>query len=127
MSFSFFPLSLSLQVDHLTKKPKDGERCLREILSVLLENDISPFEVTQSGLVPSLLMFLTKPQLEGHEDIARESRVRTFLQVFMGCPRNQDSEDGPDSEATGNRRICMPPFFVLPFFFILYSLSLIHI
>ena len=51
---------LSLQVDHLTRKPKDGERSLREILSILHENDISPFEVTQSGLVPALLTFLTK-------------------------------------------------------------------
>ena len=51
---------LSLQVDHLTRKPKDGERSLREILSILHENDISPFEVTQSGLDPALLTFLTK-------------------------------------------------------------------
>ena len=100
--YAFF--LFQFQVDHLTKKPKDGERCLREILSVLLENDISPFEVTQSGLVPSLLMFLTKPQLEGHEDIARESRVRTFLQVFMGCPRNPDSDEGPDTEATSKEK-----------------------
>lgn len=48
------------QVDHLTRKPKDGERSLREILSVLHENDISPFEITQSGLVSSLLTYLTK-------------------------------------------------------------------
>ena len=52
---------LSAQVDHLAKKPRDGERCLREIQSILVENDISPFEVTQSGLVPSLLSYLTKP------------------------------------------------------------------
>ena len=38
---------LSAQVDHLTRKPKDGERSLKEILSILHENDISPFEVTQ--------------------------------------------------------------------------------
>ena len=36
---------LSAQVDHLTRKPKDGERSLKEILSILYENDISPFEV----------------------------------------------------------------------------------
>ena len=48
-------------MDHLAKKPRDGERCLREIQSILVENDISPFEVTQSGLVPSLLSYLTKP------------------------------------------------------------------
>ena len=36
------------QVDHLAKKPRDGERCLREIQSILMENDISPFEVSLS-------------------------------------------------------------------------------
>merc|ERR1719341_2145396 len=52
---------LSAQVDHLAKKPRDGDRCLKEIQSILVENDISPFEVTQSGLVPSLLAYLTRP------------------------------------------------------------------
>lgn len=79
-------------MDHLTRKPKDGERCLREILSVLHENDISPFEVTQSGLVPSLLTYLTAARIDGHEDVSREGRVRTFLQVRkeganVGCCR----------------------------------------
>ena len=32
-------------MDHLTKKPQNGERCLKEIQSILAENDISPFEV----------------------------------------------------------------------------------
>lgn len=89
---------LSAQVDHLTRKPKDGERSLREILSVLIENDISPFEVTQSGLVPSLLTYLTRLELEGHEDITRESRIRCFLHVFLGCPRHMDSEEPPDPD-----------------------------
>lgn len=89
---------LSAQVDHLTRKPKDGERCLKEILSILVENDISPFEVTQSGLVPALLLYLTKQDLEGHEEITRETRIRTFLHVFLGCPRMADSEETPDPE-----------------------------
>ncbi len=72
---------LSAQVDHLTRKPKDGERSLREILSILYENDISPFEVTQSGLVPALLTYLT--DLDDNE-IPRETRLRTFLHVFLG-------------------------------------------
>lgn len=84
-------------MDHLTRKPKDGERSLREILSVLHENDISPFEVTQSGLVPSLIAYLTKQDLNAgsaassssnqgstHEEITRETRIRTFLHVFLG-------------------------------------------
>ena len=89
---------LSAQVDHLTKKPKDGERSLKEILSVLFENDISPFEVTQSGLVPSLLTYLTKTGTEG-EEVPRETRIRTFLHVFMGTPRSLDSDEGPDPDA----------------------------
>ena len=57
---NFNILFVFLKVDHLTRKPKDGERSLREILLILHENDIWPFEVTQSGLVPALLTFLTK-------------------------------------------------------------------
>ena len=80
---------LSAQVDHLARKPKDGERSLREILSILHENDISPFEVTQSGLVPALLAYLTKtpstdPPMQ--DEIPRETRLRTFLHVFLNCP-----------------------------------------
>ena len=64
---------LSAQVDHLAKKPRDGERCLREIQSILVENDISPFEVTQSGLVPSLLSYLTKPDSNSGQGEASSS------------------------------------------------------
>ncbi len=76
---------------------------------MLLENDISPFEVTQSGLVPSLLTYLTKVDLDGsgstgsgggsvQEEVSREGRIRTFLHVFLGCPKSADSEDAPDPE-----------------------------
>ena len=110
---------LSAQVDHLAKKPRDGERCLREIQSILQENDISPFEVTQSGLVPSLLAYLTRPdndsashpqqpttqttshQAQDHE-VLRMTRVRTFLQVFLGCPKASDSMEPPDPDLTPN-------------------------
>jgi E3 ubiquitin-protein ligase TRIP12 len=98
---------LSAQVDHLTKKPQNGERCLKEIQSILVENDISPFEVYQSGLVLSLLTYLTKPdpdlthpshtitqthQARDH-DVGRMTRVRTFLHVFTGAPKSGDSDD----------------------------------
>jgi E3 ubiquitin-protein ligase TRIP12 len=75
-------------------------------LSILHENDISPFEVTQSGLVPALLTYLTKST--DLEEICRETRLRTFLHVFLGCPRVNDGdldlEEGgpqPDHEAAG--------------------------
>jgi len=108
---------LSAQVDHLAKKPRDGERCLREIQSILMENDISPFEVTQSGLVPSLLAYLTRPDSEpaasaqpaqtsshqAHEhEVPRMTRVRTFLQVFLGCPKAADSTEPPDPDLAAN-------------------------
>ena len=109
---------LSAQVDHLAKKPRDGERCLREIQSILVENDISPFEVTQSGLVPSLLSYLTKPdfstetsshsqqvttQTQGQDhEVLRMTRVRTFLTVFMGCSKNAETEKLPDIETVTN-------------------------
>merc|ERR1719315_461736 len=114
---------LSAQVDHLAKKPRDGDRCLKEIQSILVENDISPFEVTQSGLVPSLLSYLTKPdtttdqaavsrpqhsttQAAPHSgrgrEVLRMTRVRTFLQVFMGCPKASDSEETPDPDTVSH-------------------------
>ena len=99
---------------------QDGERSLREILSILHENDISPFEVTQSGLVPSLLTYLTTTTLavnqgtngggsggnggtgnNGHDqEITREVRLRTFMHVFFGTSRSADAEEtSPDPEA----------------------------
>ena len=104
----------------MAKKPKDGERCLREIQSILVENDISPFEVTQSGLVASLLIYLTRadstavvdpataalshpahpttPAQQEHE-VGRMTRVRTFLAVFLGCPKQADAEEAdPDPD-----------------------------
>ena len=64
-----------------------------------------PFEITQSGLVPSLLTYLTKDALEGHEEIKREVRIRTFLHVFLGCPRAVDSEELPDAEAAAKFQV----------------------
>merc|ERR1719228_2063889 len=111
---------LSAQVDHLAKKPRDGERCLREIQTILVENDISPFEVTQSGLVPSLLSYLTKPDQTQADSVShshhsttptsgsrgrevmRMTRVRTFMTVFMGCAKHVDTEDLPDTDSVSN-------------------------
>jgi len=103
---------LSAQVDHLTKKPQNGERCLKEIQSILVENDISPFEVCQSGLVASLLTYLSRPdnatlthpshnttQTSGRgRDVGRMTRVRTFLHVFVGSPKSVDAEVNLDPD-----------------------------
>jgi E3 ubiquitin-protein ligase TRIP12 len=103
---------LSAQVDHLTKKPQNGERCLKEIQSILVENDISPFEVCQSGLVASLLTYLSRPDnatlthpshtttpTSGQDhDVGRMTRVRTFLHVFVGAPKSVDAEVNLDPD-----------------------------
>ena len=45
------------------------------------------------------MIFSLQDTLEGHEEIKREVRIRTFLHVFLGCPRSLDSEELPDAEA----------------------------
>ena len=45
------------------------------------------------------MTFFSQDALEGHEEIKREVRIRTFLHVFLGCPRSLDSEELPDAEA----------------------------
>ena len=45
------------------------------------------------------MTLFSQDALEGHEEIKREVRIRTFLHVFLGCPRSLDSEELPDAEA----------------------------
>ena len=69
------------------------------------------FQVTQSGLVPALLTYLTKTSGTGTDpdEIPRETRLRTFLHVFLGCPKmtqsslneNSDLDPTPDLEVAG--------------------------
>ena len=82
---------------------------LRSIADVLSQNNVSPFELASSGLVTSLLAFLTSltSQAPVQRDVMaamasegayhplmstpsaadlREFRLRQFLHVFLGCP-----------------------------------------
>jgi E3 ubiquitin-protein ligase TRIP12 len=56
---------------------------LQEIRSVLMEGDISSFELIHSGLVTKLLAFLVS---NSDGDECRENRLRCFLHVFFGTP-----------------------------------------
>jgi len=77
--------------------------------------------VTQSGLVPSLLAYLTRPDSEpvtashpqqpttqttSHQardrEVLRMTRVRTFLTVFLGCPKATESIEPPDPDMVPN-------------------------
>ncbi len=58
------------------------EHCpLREICSIMKDSDVSPFEIIHSGLVNSLLQFLTVSDAR-----QRDHRLRRFLHVFLSCP-----------------------------------------
>lgn len=53
------------------------------IKNILLESDLSSFELIHSGLVKNLLQFLVSN--ENNEE-AREQNLRSFLNVFYGTP-----------------------------------------
>lgn len=56
---------------------------LRELRSVVVESDISSFEVNHSGLIGALLGFLT--DVDGYS-LSRDERLRWFIHVFAECP-----------------------------------------
>lgn len=53
---------------------------LQELRDILMESDISPFEVNHSGLIKSMLHFMSADQGQ------RDDRLRAFLHVFAGLP-----------------------------------------
>jgi E3 ubiquitin-protein ligase TRIP12 len=56
---------------------------LKELRSVVVESDISSFEVNHSGLIGALLAFLTE---ESGYRSPRENRLRSFVHVFADSP-----------------------------------------
>jgi len=56
---------------------------LKELRTIVMESDISSFEVNHSGLIGALLAFLTDDN--GYRT-PRESRLRAFIHVFADCP-----------------------------------------
>lgn len=60
----------------------DVLEALFELKTILLESDISPFEVNHSGLIKAMLNFMTSE--EGIVD--RDGRLRAFMHVLAGLP-----------------------------------------
>ena len=61
------------------------EHCLKaleELRNILLESDISPFEVNHSGLIKTMLNYMTNE----NGNVSRNDRLRMFLYVFAGLP-----------------------------------------
>lgn len=61
------------------------ENCLKaleELRNILLESDISPFEVNHSGLIKAMLNFMANE----NGNVSRNDRLRLFLNVFANLP-----------------------------------------
>ena len=56
---------------------------LEELRTIVVESDISPFEVNHSGLIGALLGFLVS---EDGYSTPRDQRLRSFIHVFANCP-----------------------------------------
>lgn len=55
---------------------------LEELRNILLESDISPFEVNHSGLIRAMLNYMTNE----NGNVSRNDRLRSFLYVFANLP-----------------------------------------
>lgn len=103
-------------IQQLEQEPNCAVEALREISRIVTESDISPFEVIHSGLVRCLLTYLTASENSNlsltHDgallttigglgsttengsltpvsiSTPRDTRLRNFLHVFLGCPLN---------------------------------------
>ncbi|XP_015911570.1 E3 ubiquitin-protein ligase TRIP12 [Parasteatoda tepidariorum] len=76
-----------------------GLKPLKEIAEIVTKNDISSFELIHSGLVKKLMAYLSTQQGDdlpfGSKPL--EDRLRTFLHVFINCPRTIREEFVPEN------------------------------
>ena len=84
---------------------------LAELEEILVCDDVSPFEIMHSGLVPQLLKFLTLPDTvsgsgeTNNQEVAmppRRWRLQAFLHLFFQCPAPNEALLMTDSTAEGS-------------------------
>lgn len=73
---------LSAVIQKLTGNLESCVEALNDLKQILLISDISPFEFNHSGLIRSILKYMTSEQ----EIVEREDRLRAFLNVFAALP-----------------------------------------
>lgn len=73
---------LSSVIQKLSGNIDSCVEALNDLKQILLISDISPFEFNHSGLIRSMLKFMTSEQ----EIVHRDDRLRAFLNVFAGLP-----------------------------------------
>ncbi|XP_057663764.1 E3 ubiquitin-protein ligase TRIP12 isoform X1 [Diorhabda carinulata] len=77
----------------IEKLPTINSRdALVDLRDILMDSDISPFEVNHSGLITALIRYLV--DVDGELD--RNQRLRVFLNVFAGCPIDGNAVDVPE-------------------------------
>ncbi|PNF34561.1 E3 ubiquitin-protein ligase TRIP12 [Cryptotermes secundus] len=79
---------LTQAIHKLQAQPNESLVALEELRSIVMESDISPFEVNHSGLIRAILQYVTQP--DSAVMGPRDQRLRTFLHVFTGCPLDLD-------------------------------------
>ncbi|XP_039296101.1 E3 ubiquitin-protein ligase TRIP12 isoform X2 [Nilaparvata lugens] len=80
--------SLTCAINKLnTQTPESALDALCELRDIVMVSDISPFEVNHSGLIRSLLQYLTDPR------DSRDQRLRIFLHVFAKTPLDGGSSE----------------------------------
>lgn len=67
----------------------DNIDALKELRDILIESDISPFEVNHSGLIKAMLSFLASSE----SVVDRNQRLRNFLHIFVGCPLDWNNSE----------------------------------
>lgn len=73
---------LTAAIQRLDGSYEDCLKALEELRNILIESDISPFEVNHSGLIKAMLNYMTNE----NGNVTRNDRLRTFLYVFAGLP-----------------------------------------
>lgn len=75
---------LSTVIQKLNGNLDSCVEALNDLKHILLISDISPFEFNHSGLIRSMLKYMTSDQ----ESVHRDDRLRAFLNVFASLPLN---------------------------------------
>ncbi|XP_055587415.1 E3 ubiquitin-protein ligase TRIP12 [Uranotaenia lowii] len=83
----------------IQKLESNRDHCLlalKELRDILIESDISPFEVNHSGLIRAMLSFMATEDNQ-QQQVERADRLRMFLHVFANLPldRNYSSSTVP--------------------------------
>ncbi|XP_046911812.2 E3 ubiquitin-protein ligase TRIP12 [Dermatophagoides farinae] len=70
---------------------QDSTKGLLSIKNILMDSDLSSFELIHSGLVANLFSFLTINTTDNI--MMAENNLRTFLLIFIGAPKSEMAEN----------------------------------